>query len=70
MKLLFTRTQEVEIELLRQPTKEEKKILLGQDKETNMFELPEDLINFDKEYIKGEDYSQNCYVYIPEARII
>jgi hypothetical protein len=66
MVLKFTRTQEVEVELKREPTDEELKILLGKDNELNIFDLPKDLINWDTEEVIGEDYSSNCNVYIPK----
>lgn len=70
MKLKFSRTQEVLVELKRQPTDEELKILLGKHDEENMFSLPEDLIDWDSEDIVGEDYSSNLHVYIPKPEII
>ena len=69
MKLKFSRTQEVEVELLREPTAEELKILLGKDNEATMFDLPEDLINWDSEKVIGEDYSSNTNIYIPKPEI-
>jgi hypothetical protein len=70
MKLKFSRTQEVEVELLREPTSEELKILLGKDREATMFDLPEDLIHWDNEEVVGEDYSSNCHAYIPRPEVI
>ena len=70
MKLKFSRTQEVEVELLREPTAEELKILLGKDNEATMFALPEDLINWDSEEVVGEDYSSNTNIYIPLPEVI
>jgi len=70
MKLKFSRTQEVEIELLREPTAEELKILLSRDSEATMFDLPEDLINWDSEEVVGEDYSSNYYAYVPRPEVI
>jgi hypothetical protein len=70
MKLKFSRVQEVEVELKREPTKEELKILLGKDNEATMFDLPEDLINWDSENVVNEDYSSHCNIYIPRPEII
>jgi hypothetical protein len=70
MKLKFSRTQEVEVELLREPTAEELKILLARDTEATMFDLPEDLINWDSEEVIGEDYSSHYNVYVPRPEII
>lgn len=70
MRLKFSRTQEVEVELMREPTDEETKILLGRDTEATMFDLPEDLINWDSEEVIGEDYSSHCNIYIPRPEII
>ena len=69
MKLKFSRTQEVQIELLREPTHEELKILLGQDNEASMFDLPDDLIDWDSEEVIGEDYSSNTNIYIPRPEV-
>jgi hypothetical protein len=70
MKLKFSRVQEVEVELKREPTIEELKILLGKDIEATMFDLPEDLIDWDSEYVVGEDYSSNTNIYIPKPETI
>jgi hypothetical protein len=70
MKLKFSRTQEVQIELLREPTVEELKILLGKDIESNMFDLPDDLIDWDSEEVVGEDYSSNYFAHIPRPEVI
>ena len=70
MKLKFSRVQEVEVELKREPTTEELKILLGKDIEASMFDLPEDLIDWDSEDVVGEDYSSNTNIYIPKPEII
>lgn len=70
MKLKFSRTQEVEVELKREPTIEELKILLGKDVEENMFSLPDDLIDWDSEDVLGEDYSSNIHIYIPKPEIV
>jgi len=68
-KITFFRVQEVEIKLERQPTDEELKILLGKSQDESMFDLPEDLIDFEKEEVIGEDYSCDFYVYIPEVKV-
>ena len=65
MKLKFSRVQEVEVELKREPSIEELKILLGKDSEATMFDLPKDLIEWDSEEVVGEDYSSNINIYIP-----
>ena len=70
MKLKFSRVQEVEVELKREPTIEELKILLGKDIEASMFDLPEDLIDWDSEDVVGEDYSSNTNIYIPKPETI
>ena len=70
MKLKFSRVQQVEVELKREPTIEELKILLSKDDESTMFDLPEDLINWDSEDVVGEDYSDNYHAYIPKTEII
>ena len=70
MKLKFSRTQEVQVELFREPTDEELKILLGRDNETNMFDLPNDLIDWDSKEVIGEDYSSNTNIYIPRPEVI
>lgn len=70
MKLKFSRVQQVEVELKREPTIEELKILLSKDDESTMFDLPEDLINWDSEDVVGEDYSDNYHAYIPKPEII
>jgi hypothetical protein len=69
MKLTFSRTQKVEVELKREPTIEELKILLGKDNESTMFDLPEDLIDWDNENVVDEDYSSNTNIYIPKPEI-
>ena len=69
-KIIFSRTQKVQIELKRTPTDEELKILLGKNEDENMFDLPEDLIDFDAEEIIEEDYSSNYYAYIPKAKVV
>ena len=69
MKLRFSRTQEVEIELKRQPTDKEMIILLGKDEEENIFSLPDDLIDWDSEEVLNEDYSSNIHTYIPKPQI-
>lgn len=70
MELKFSRVQEVKVELKRKPTHEELKILLGKDNETTMFDLPEDLIDWNSEDVVGEDYSSHCNIYIPRPEII
>ena len=70
MKLKFSRVQEVEVELKREPTIEELKILLGKDIEASMFDLPEDLIDWDSEDVVGEDDSSNTNIYIPKPETI
>jgi hypothetical protein len=70
MKLKFSRVQEVEVELKRDPTVEELKILLGKDSEATMFDLPKDLIEWDSEEVVGEDYSSNRHIYIPRPDTI
>ena len=70
MKLKFSRTQEVQVELLREPTHEELKILLGRDNNASMFDLPDDLIDRDSEEVIGEDYSSNTNIYIPRPEVI
>jgi len=57
MKLKFSKVQEVEFELKREPTIEELKILLGKENETTMFDLPEDLIDWDSEDVVESEYS-------------
>ena len=69
-KIIFSRTQKVQIELKRQPTDEELNILLGEDEEENMFSLPDDLIDFDAEDILEEDYSPNSHVYLPKVEVV
>ena len=69
-KIIFLRTQKVQIELKRTPTDEELKILLEKNEDENMFDLPEDLIDFDAEEIIEEDYSSNYYAYIPKAKVV
>lgn len=56
-RLIFERWQKVSIELKREPTNEELKILLGKDEDENMFSLPDDLIDWNDEEILEEDYS-------------
>jgi hypothetical protein len=56
-KLIFERWQKVEVELKREPTQDERKILLGKDEDNNMFSLPDDLIDWDTEEAVEEDYS-------------
>lgn len=65
-KFTFSRVQRVEIELKRQPTDEELRILLGRDEDATMFDLPEDLIDWDTELVIDEDYSDNVHVRIPK----
>jgi glyceraldehyde-3-phosphate dehydrogenase/erythrose-4-phosphate dehydrogenase len=69
MKLKFSRVQEVEVELKRDPTVEELKILLGKDSEAIMFDLLKDLIEWDSEEVVGEDYSSNRHIYIPRPKL-
>ena len=69
MKIRFGRKQYIEIELKRNPTKEETQILLGKDEEKSMFELPLDLIDFDNEEIVEEDYSFDKNSYYTEIGI-
>ena len=69
-KIIFSRTQKVQIELKRTPTDEELKILLGKNEDESMFDLPEDLIDFDAEEILEEDYSSNYHAYIPKAEVV
>ena len=69
MKFKFYRVQEVEVELTRQPTKEEIKILQGKDDEQTMFDL-EGLVNFDSEEVINEDYSNSVTQHIPYNEII
>lgn len=68
MKLRFSRVQRVEVELLREPTKDERNILLGYDNETTMFDI--DIIDWDSEDIIDEDYSFgiDTILYSPELR--
>lgn len=66
--LTYNRVQTVEVKLKRQPTEDEIKILLWNGNE-NMFSLPLDLIDFDEEVVINEDYSFNCYPYIPKPTL-
>lgn len=67
-KLIYYRVQKVEVPLLRTPTPAEEYILLGKSKNETMFDLPEDLINWD-EVVVDEDYSSTATVAIPGAEI-
>lgn len=55
MKLIFNRLQTVEVELIRSPTDEEEKILLGKHDSESMFDL--DIIDWESEEVVDEDYS-------------
>lgn len=55
MKLIFNRLQTVEVELIRSPTDEEEKILLGKYDSESMFDL--DIIDWESEEVVDEDYS-------------
>lgn len=55
MKLIFNRLQTVEVELIRSPTDEEEKILLGKYDSESMFDL--DIIDWESEEVFDEDYS-------------
>lgn len=55
MKLIFNRLQTVEVELIRSPTDEEEKILLGKYDSGSMFDL--DIIDWESEEVVDEDYS-------------
>ena len=68
-KLAFSRVQRVEVELKREPTKEEVMILEGKDEYLTMFDLPEDLINWDDEEVVDEDYSSGITRDIPRSAV-
>ena len=68
-KLIFHRVQKVEVELKREPTKEEVRILEGEDENLTMFDLPEDLINWDDEEVVDEDYSSGISHNIPKNAV-
>lgn len=63
MKLKFYKTQTIEVELKRKPTKEEIKILEGKDDELTIFDI-DDLIDWNSEEVIDEDYSNNVQPYI------
>ena len=69
MILQFQRAQTVEVELLREPTLEEMKILLGKDENASMFDL-ENIIDWDKEEIINEDHSFETFVKLEKPKLI
>ena len=58
MKLQFERWQRVKVTLLREPTNLELLVLNGKTTEVSLFDLPDDLIDWETEEIIEEDYSQ------------
>jgi hypothetical protein len=70
MTLVFNRVQSIEVQLKRIPSTEEITILLGEDDELTMFDLPDDLIDWESEEIIGEDYSSDIKTYIYPPTII
>ena len=69
MTLTFNRVQSVEVQLKRIPSIEEITVLLGEDDELTMFDLPDDLIDWKTEEIIGEDYSSNVRTFIGSPAI-
>ena len=68
-KLIFQRIQKVEVKFKREPTEEEMRILEGKDENLTMFDLPEDLLNWDNEEIVDEDYSCGISIDIPKSGV-
>ena len=69
-KLIVHRAQRVEVELKREPTKEEIRILEGKDENLTMFDLPEDLINWDDEEVVDEYYISVIHHNIPRSAVV
>lgn len=57
MILRFERKQTVEVQLLREPTINERQILLGNNNDVTMFDIQDGLINWHSEEIVDEDHS-------------
>lgn len=67
--LSVQRVQRVEVKFKREPTEEEMRILEGKDENLTMFDLSEDLLNWDNEEIVDEDYSCGISIDIPKSEV-
>ena len=68
MKLIFERWQKVSVNLKRKPTNAELYILKGNSKNETIFDLSDDLIDWDSEEVLEEDYS-DTYIKVNKTYI-